>query len=148
MSALSLAAAGPTGSTDGFPVRSCGGTHSASPSSRGTTHRWRYSTPGKKRMPSRPPPRVSSSALMIGALCSLVGWPAAKSTIVGGVASSSVTRLQRNATSSGPSPTHFAARGDSRQRRHRRGLERGAVFELGDRLVGAAVRHEHHILHR
>src|SRR4029453_178372 len=46
MSAMSCPDAAPTGKTAGFPVRSCGGTHSASPSSRGTTHRWRYSTPG------------------------------------------------------------------------------------------------------
>src|SRR4249919_891100 len=60
-------------------------------------------------MPSRPPPRTASSAAMMGALCSLVGWPAAKSTIVGGLASSRVTRLQRNATSSGPSSIPIAA---------------------------------------
>ena len=54
------------------PVRSCGGVHSASAHSRGTTHRWRYSTPGWKRTPSRPPPSAASSAATIGWLCSLV----------------------------------------------------------------------------
>ena len=37
INAASLAAAGPVGSTAGLPVRSCGGTHSASPSAAGTT---------------------------------------------------------------------------------------------------------------
>jgi hypothetical protein len=44
-------------------------------------------------------------------------------------------------------PSDLAARGQPRQRGHRRDLERGAVVELGDGLVGAAVRHEHDVLH-
>ena len=55
--------------------------HSASPQSLGTTHRWRYSTPGWKRTPSRPLPSAASSAATIGWLCSLVMCPAAKSTM-------------------------------------------------------------------
>ena len=66
MSATSLLAAGPTGSTAGRPVRSCGGTHSASARSAGSTQRWRYSTPAWKRTPSRPPPSSRSSASTIG----------------------------------------------------------------------------------
>ena len=82
ISAMSFAAAGPVGKTAGLPVRSCGGDALGVAQSRGTTHRWRYSTPGWKRTPSRPPPSAASSAATIGWLCSLVGWPAAKSTIV------------------------------------------------------------------
>ena len=95
----------------GWPVRSWGGTHSASPKSVGTTQRCRYSTPGWKRTPSRPLPSASSSAATITWLCSLVMWPAAKSTITSRPDSSvpTVTRLQRNATSPGARSTPIAA---------------------------------------
>ena len=58
-------AAGPDGTTARWPVRSCGGMHSASSHSRGTTHRCRYSTPGWNRTPLRPSPSTVFSCLTI-----------------------------------------------------------------------------------
>ncbi len=57
---------------------------------------------GRRRAPA-------SSAATIAWLCSLVGCPAAKSTMTGWASSESVTRLHRYATSPGASSTPIAA---------------------------------------
>ena len=44
-------------------------------------------------------------------------------------------------------PADFGARSEARECGHRRRLERGAIVELGERLVGTTVRHEHDVLH-
>ena len=41
----------------------------------------------------------------------------------------------------------LAARGERGERGHGRGLQRCAAVELGERLVGAPVGNEHHVLH-
>jgi hypothetical protein len=64
-------------------------------------------TPGWKVIPSRPPPSSASTASMMGWDSSEAMCPAEKSTMV--PALSTVTRLQRKATSPGLMSTPMAA---------------------------------------
>ena len=84
------AAVGPVGSTAGVPVRSWGGTQSASAQSSGASMMCRYCTPGWKLTS---PPSSASRALITAAADSESGWPPAKSTIV--PSGPTLTRLQR-----------------------------------------------------
>ncbi len=93
--------AGRSGTPPACPVRSWGGVHSASAQSHGTTQRWRYSTPGWKRTPSRPLPSAASSAATIGGSARSSGGPPRSRPSSAGRRRDSVTRLQRYATSSG-----------------------------------------------
>ncbi len=179
---------GPVGNTASCPVRSCGGTHSASAQSLGTTHRWRYSTPGWKRhtvasaaergvergddrmalrarrggrprsRPWRPRRRRSRGCTGTRPRRDRARRPSPRprsaldrcGTGPGRIRGSRGSRRRCPAASPRESPRPGRPR-PARQRRemgHVRGLERRAVVELGERLVGTAVGDEHHVLHR